>query len=705
MTSDPGEFSSRSDNHGSESAEQVPSPPAASTVETSANDAASVPQSPASDASHPQPAVGSDQPVEPEGALPHAQSQPMPTAPNVAPPASSSQSEEPAPGDGASCSVSADTQAPSGDQTGNQTSDQASDQTSPPSSASKSDAPAAEPQTPRPEGATDAPSPAASGEQSKTDASGASPSSPPSSSTQPSSRPARTDRPRRRIPIGSQRRNVQATSAPAQPTPTTPIETAEAPPASSAPAARGVSAPTTTPPAPAASPVVPAEPTSEQTPSAAAPNVGGSQPTASTPLPDAGQVSDAALPTAVEQPVPLAAVDEGELEKEVEAALAGASIDELVHSSVTGESQEIRPQSRCKGRVVSVTAEYAFVDLGVRQQGVVPLRQFKQPPDIGAAVDVVVVSFDAEDGLYQLTLPGAAADVGDWSQVAEGMVVEARVTGTNKGGLECQVHSLRGFIPASQVALYRVENLEQFVGQQLPCVVLEVNPRRRKLVLSHRAVLEREKEEARKRLLEELEPGQVREGVVRNIRDFGAFIDLGGVDGLLHVSQMSWSRVKHPKDVLEVGQKIQVKVLKIDPETHKISLGLKDLIANPWSDAAEKYAPKTVVEGKVTKITDFGAFVELEPGVEGMIHISELAHRRVGTVREVLSEGQEVRAQVLSVDPQKRRIALSLKALEAKPEEPQKPQPKAPPKKRRHDPSLKGGVGGATGGEKFGLKW
>ena len=404
-------------------------------------------------------------------------------------------------------------------------------------------------------------------------------------------------------------------------------------------------------------------------------------------------------------PVSIDSLTSPELDREVEATLSGVPIDELIDSSTAQVGEMLPLESNHKGRVVSIAGENVFLDMGVRQQGILPLRQFAEPPKVGDQIDVSVVRFDTEDGLYQLTLPGAVADVADWSHVAEGMVVEARITGTNKGGLECQVRNLRGFIPASQASLYRVENLEQLVGEQFPCVVVEVNPRRRKLVLSRRAFLEREQEAVREKLFAELAVGQVRDGVVRNLRDFGAFIDLGGVDGLLHVSQMSWSRVKHPKDVLEVGQTIQVKVLKINSETKRISLGLKDLIANPWSDAEAKYAPRSSVDGKVTKITDFGAFIELEPGVEGMVHISELAHRHVAKVREVLAEGQDVKAEVLSVDPGKRRIALSIKALEPKSEPTAAATSKPTSKKRKHDPSLKGGLGGPAGGQQFGLKW
>ena len=192
-------------------------------------------------------------------------------------------------------------------------------------------------------------------------------------------------------------------------------------------------------------------------------------------------------------------------------------------------------------------------------------------------------------GSIGLGLPGAAVAVVDWSQVSEGMVVEARVTGTNTGGLECEVNHLSGFIPASQASLYRVADLSQFVDQRLTCLVTEVNPERRRLVLSHRAVLEREKAESRAKLLADLEVGQVREGVVRSLREFGAFVDLGGVDGLIHISQLSWDRLKHANEALEEGQKVKVKIQKIDPATGKISLAFRDLSENPWSGAAQAY--------------------------------------------------------------------------------------------------------------------
>jgi small subunit ribosomal protein S1 len=298
--------------------------------------------------------------------------------------------------------------------------------------------------------------------------------------------------------------------------------------------------------------------------------------------------------------------------------------------------------------------------------------------------------------------------------VQEGQIVEVTVTGSNKGGLECQIAGLRGFIPLGQLSIYRVEQPEDYVGQRLACVVTEANRERRNLVLSHRAVMERERNEQREKLLKELAPGQLREGIVRSMKDFGAFVDLGGVDGLIHVSQLSWDRVNHPREVLAVGQKVKVRIEKFDPETGKVSLSYREVGDNPWNHAATKYYSGAKVTGKVSRVMDFGAFVKLEPGIEGLIHISELAHGRVFRVSDVLSEGQEVEVKVMSVDTEKQRIGLSLKALLAAPVKagqqkvadedlPLPADAPKPPKKKQGQ--LKGGTGGPSGGEKFGLNW
>lgn len=414
------------------------------------------------------------------------------------------------------------------------------------------------------------------------------------------------------------------------------------------------------------------------------------------------------IPKPIPKPVGSAAPN---VDDEVEAALEGISIDEaLADNKTEADETGLKPETRMKARVVRLHRENVFVELGGRHQGVIPAKQFKEPPEVDSEIDVTINRFNPEEGLYEVSRADAITGVADWSQVAEGMTVEARVTGHNKGGLECEVNSLRGFMPASQIALYRVDNLEELVGEKYTCVVTEVKPKRRRLVISRRAVLEREREEAKEKLRASLAPGQTHEGVVRNIRDFGAFVDLGGIDGMVHVSQMSWARVNHPSDVLEVGQTVKVKVTKIDEKTGKISLAMKELAANPWDGVEGKYPVSSRVKGKVSRIADFGAFVQLEAGVEGLVHISELAHHRVVRVNDVVSEGQEVEASVLAVDRDKQRIGLSLKALQPKPEpaagrsRKSEPEPEVPAYKPTNK-NLKGGLGGPSGGEQFGLKW
>jgi len=403
-----------------------------------------------------------------------------------------------------------------------------------------------------------------------------------------------------------------------------------------------------------------------------------------------------------------------ELEAELEAALGDASLEDLLvgSESVTREAI-LEPDARRTGRVVAVERDNVFVDLGGREQGVVPLASFAEAPAVGAIFELVVVRYMAEDGLYELRLPHAAAAVGDWSDLAEGMVVDARVTGHNAGGLECEVNHIRGFIPASQIALYHVEDLAEFVGEKLTCLVTEANPQRRNLVLSRRAVLEREREEARQALLGSLAPGQIHEGIVRKLMDFGAFVDLGGVDGLLHISQLGWSRVNHPSDVLAEGQRIRVKIQKVDLANNRISLGYREMLDNPWDNVAQKYPVSMVLKGKVTKLMQFGAFVELEPGVEGLVHISELSHKRVFRTSDVVAEGDEVEVMVKSVDAEAQRIGLSMKDVlpapeTAKPEEPTDEELAAAmpkPSPRRSNKPLRGGRRSQSGGEQFGLKW
>lgn len=411
-------------------------------------------------------------------------------------------------------------------------------------------------------------------------------------------------------------------------------------------------------------------------------------------------------------PVPNIRQKADDIEAEIEAALGGKSLDQLV-GDIVPEAGRLPNESKHRGQVLEVHGDDVFVSLGGKNQGVASLRGFEKAPETGEMLDVIVTGYNTEDSLHDLMVPGGSIVVGDWSDIAEGSLVEATITAANTGGLECTVKSLRGFIPASQVAMFRIENFGDYVGQKLVCVVTETNERRGNLVLSRRAILEREKAESKQKLMAELEVGQMYEGTVRKLMDFGAFVDIGGVDGLVHISQMSWERVKHPSEVLAEGQKVRVRVEKIDAETGKIGLSLKNPEEHPWTGIEQKFPVGSTVKGPVSRIAQFGAFVKLAPGVEGLIHISELAHHKVYKVENVVEEGAEVECKVLSVDPEAQRIGLSLKATLEKPvKEGAKPKaeeaPDEPPRAsvvpKRTGP-LKGGAGKNSGGDQFGLRW
>ncbi len=425
--------------------------------------------------------------------------------------------------------------------------------------------------------------------------------------------------------------------------------------------------------------------------------------------PAAGPVSTASKIAVPSRRAPLSA----DLEEELNAAMgSGGDLDKLlIGDSMLQIGHQLEEGQRVQATVVKVHGEHVFLALGGPNEGLIPKLQFEDSlPEVGAQFEVVVRGFLPQEGLYELTKPGNAVDVSDWSDLREGEVIEVLVTGANTGGLECKAGQIPGFIPASQIAEYRVENMADFVDQKVLCVVTEANPRRGNLVLSRRAVLEREKAEKREQRLASLEVGAAVEGIVRKILDFGAFIDIGGLDGLLHISQLSWERVKHPGEILTEGQKIQVRVDKIDPQTGKIGLSYRALQEHPWTGIEQRFPVGSLVSGTVTRIAEFGAFVRVSTGVEGLIHLSELAHHRVHRVSNVVQEGQAVEVKVLSVEPDKQRMSLSLKAAQAAPEvtttEPEAVE-EAPrePALPKHRGPLKGGYGGATGGEQFGLKW
>ena len=410
-----------------------------------------------------------------------------------------------------------------------------------------------------------------------------------------------------------------------------------------------------------------------------------------------------------------------DLEADFEAALEGVAIDALLDAGASAKAEApIDPGSRLMATVLSIGPDTAFVDLGGRRQGAMKLAGLLDAgidlPAVGDSIEVSVGSRNDDDNLYDVALANRAVSVEDWSQIQAGMIVEARVTAANKGGLECEVAGLRGFMPASLVSTWRIENLEEMVGQTLDSLVTEIVPEARRLVLSRRAVIEKQAADAKAKMLETLEPGVEFDGIVRSVREFGAFVDIGnGVEGLIHVSELSWDRVANAADVLKAGEKVRVVVKKVDHETGKIGLSARDLIESPWKRAGDKYHVGATVKGVVSRIAQFGAFVKLEPGVEGLVHISELATRRIRSVSDVAREGQQVECRVITIDPDEQRLSLSIKALAPSPaakeqpaaEEPEADEPEAPPPvvKKRNTP-LKGGTGGnQSQGEKFGLRW
>lgn len=391
----------------------------------------------------------------------------------------------------------------------------------------------------------------------------------------------------------------------------------------------------------------------------------------------------------------LRALDQ-EIEGELEAAMSGLS-GEQIYGDLSARPEAAAEGGQKKGRVIRVHGADVFVAVpGGRSEGLLPVDQFPDgPPAVGTEVDIHIEGYDRANGLLILTRKGAAVHA-DWSSIAEGMTVEGRVTGVNKGGLEVDVNGIRGFMPISQIDLYRVEDTNQYLNQRFLCVVQDVNPAERNLVLSRRTLLEKEREENREKLWAELAEGQVRDGVVRSVKEFGAFVELGGVDGLVHVSELSWQRVADATKVIQPGQAVKVVVLKVDREARKLSLGMKQLQESPWDAVVQKYIPSSIVQGKVTRLMEFGAFVELEPGIEGLIHISELAPSRVRRVKDFVQADQVVQVMVLGVDPQQRRISLSLKAALPKeappPEEEEEEEVEMKPARPRTTP-LRGGIG------------
>jgi small subunit ribosomal protein S1 len=336
-------------------------------------------------------------------------------------------------------------------------------------------------------------------------------------------------------------------------------------------------------------------------------------------------------------------------------------------------SSGVRVGSIVTGTILKKVGPEVIVDIGFKSEGVIPMSEFRDDDEVvpGQQVDVFIETLEDADGRVAVSKEKAHFHK-VWSDIKaaydNGTILTGKVIRRIKGGLVVRIMGVDAFLPGSQVALRQVPNLEKFTGQELEFRVIKLNKRRRNIVVSRRQVLEEARSELKEALIRDLEEEQVRKGIVKNITDFGAFVDLGGIDGLLHITDMSWGRVRHPSQLVSIGDEIEVKVLKFDRERERISLGLKQLQPFPWEGVEERYQKDSIVKGRVASITDYGAFVELEPGVEGLIHISEMSWtKHVRHPSKILAIGDEVEAIVLSVNEEERKISLGLKQTQENP--------------------------------------
>jgi small subunit ribosomal protein S1 len=360
----------------------------------------------------------------------------------------------------------------------------------------------------------------------------------------------------------------------------------------------------------------------------------------------------------------------------------GALLDDYTESRY----KQHRRGDVVEGVIVRMDRDEMLVDIGAKSEAVVPLHEIPRGmmdgPDrlrVGSDVLAYVLQGEDQEGRVVLSLTRAQAERG-WRELERlretGETLEGEVVEHNKGGLIAAVHGVRGFVPLSQIADLRrggeesiEQRLESLHGRKVLLKVIEINRRRNRLILSERAAVQERRAREKERLLAELQPGERRKGVVSSICDFGAFVDLGGADGLIHLSELSWGQVQHPNQVLKVGQEVEVYVVGIDRDNRKIALSLKRLQAEPWAEVADKYQVGQTVAGTVTKLATFGAFAEIEPGIEGLIHISELSDERITHPKQVVREGEQLQLKIIRVDPSRHRLGLSLRQVEYQEEE------------------------------------
>src|SRR6478752_7138063 len=327
-----------------------------------------------------------------------------------------------------------------------------------------------------------------------------------------------------------------------------------------------------------------------------------------------------------------------------------------------------------EGRILRVEDGNVMVDIGFKSEASVPLDEWgegDEPPQVGQLVKVLIQDLEDEEarpdegGMLRVTKRGADKQI-QWNEVISELKEGDPVTGTVerkiKGGLLVDIGGVKVFLPASQVDIRRPSDIGDYIGRVVQCEVLKIDEARRNIVVSRRSLIERQREEDREALLKELENGQVRKGVVKNIADFGAFVDLGGIDGLLHITDMSWERIGHPTEMVAIDQELEVKILHIDREKKKIALGLKQLLSNPWENVVDKYPVGTVVKGTVVNVMSYGAFVKLEAGIEGLVHISEMSWtKRISHPSELVHIDEQVDVMVLDINQEKQEISLGMK--------------------------------------------
>lgn len=387
----------------------------------------------------------------------------------------------------------------------------------------------------------------------------------------------------------------------------------------------------------------------------------------STPQAESAPATDpapAADPAAAADPTILAAPSMDEIDREVADAMASMDPDDLneLSGSVAGEESNTAPGTELIGTVVAVNDDDIFLQFGVKTQGMMPRTQFgkKEKIEVGRRVDVVVDRLDADSDILIVSRKGSLQRA-TWTNLTKGMLVEGRVIGVIKGGLEINVNGIRAFMPGSQASLAPMKDISILLNQSLQCEVVELDRRAKNVIVSRRKILEKEQAEKRESLKKELEVGQSRTGIVRRITEFGAFVDIGGMDGLLHIRDLSWGNVKKVEDIVSVGQEITVTVLKVDTKRDRISLGLKQSLPNPWTEVESKYPVGTSLKVRVVRTASFGAFAELEPGVEGLIPISEMSWTHVKNIAEVVKEGDIVDVTVIRLEVDKNRLAMSMK--------------------------------------------